>query len=67
MGLDSLDTVSLIAALEEEFACAVPPEVDMGRIRTLQDVVDAIVLATRPKETASLGEKPRDVDVAARD
>jgi acyl carrier protein len=41
LGADSLDTVELVMALEEEFDQEIPDE-DAEKIRTVQDAVDYI-------------------------
>ena len=41
LGADSLDTVELIMALEEEFDIAIPDS-DAEKIRTVQDAIDYI-------------------------
>ena len=42
LGADSLDTVELVMALEEEFECEIPDE-DAEKITTVQQAVDYIV------------------------
>ena len=41
LGADSLDTVELVMALEEEFGIEIPDE-DAEKIRTVQDAIDYI-------------------------
>ena len=41
LGADSLDTVELVMALEEEFDCEIPDE-DAEKITTVQQAVDYI-------------------------
>jgi acyl carrier protein len=41
LGADSLDTVELVMALEEEFETEIPDE-DSEKIRTVQQVIDYI-------------------------
>ena len=41
LGADSLDTVELIMAFEEEFDVEIP-DTDAGKIKTVQDVMDYI-------------------------
>jgi acyl carrier protein len=41
LGADSLDTVELVMALEEEFKCEIPDE-DAEKIQTVQDAVNYI-------------------------
>ena len=41
LGADSLDTVELIMAFEEEFAVE-SPDTDAEKIKTVQDVIDYI-------------------------
>ena len=41
LGADSLDTVELVMALEEEFGCEIPDE-DAEKISTVQQAVDYI-------------------------
>lgn len=41
LGADSLDTVELIMAFEEEFDIEIP-DTDAGKIKTVQDVMDYI-------------------------
>mgnify|MGYP000605195242 CR=1 FL=1 len=41
LGADSLDTVELVMALEEEFGCEIPDE-DAEKIKTVQQAVDYI-------------------------
>jgi acyl carrier protein len=47
LGADSLDTVELVMALEEEFECEIPDE-DAEKITTVQQAID-YVLAHQPK------------------
>ena len=39
LGADSLDTVELVMALEEEFGCEIPDE-DAEKITTVQQAID---------------------------
>ena len=39
LGADSLDTVELVMALEEEFECEIPDE-DAEKIATVKDAID---------------------------
>ena len=41
LGADSLDTVELVMALEEEFECEIPDE-EAEKIRTVQQAVDYV-------------------------
>ncbi len=41
LGADSLDTVELVMAFEEEFGCEIPDE-DAEKIATVQDAVNYI-------------------------
>jgi acyl carrier protein len=41
LGADSLDTVELVMALEEEFGCEIPDE-DAEKITTVKEAVDYI-------------------------
>ena len=41
LGADSLDTVELVMAFEEEFGCEIPDE-EAEKISTVQDAVDYI-------------------------
>ncbi len=41
LGADSLDTVELVMALEEEFACEIPDE-EAEKITTVQQAIDYI-------------------------
>jgi acyl carrier protein len=41
LGADSLDTVELVMALEEEFECEIPDE-DAEKISTVQAAIDYI-------------------------
>ncbi len=41
LGADSLDTVELVMALEEEFECEIPDE-DAEKIQTVQQAIDYI-------------------------
>jgi acyl carrier protein len=50
LGADSLDTVELVMAFEEEFACEIPDEA-AEKIITVQDAVDFIE-AHQEKEAA---------------
>jgi len=50
LGADSLDTVELVMALEEEFETEIPDE-DAEKIVTIKDAVNYIV--SREKETKS--------------
>ena len=42
LGADSLDTVELIMAIEEEFDCEIPEE-EAANISTVQEVIDFVV------------------------
>ena len=42
LGADSLDTVELVMAFEEEFECDIPDDAS-EQIRTVQDAVDYLV------------------------
>ena len=42
LGADSLDTVELVMALEEEFGCEIPDE-DAEKITTVQQAIDYVV------------------------
>lgn len=46
LGADSLDTVELVMALEEEFECEIPDE-EAEKITTVQLAVDYIVAQTK--------------------
>ncbi|MBK7354146.1 MAG: acyl carrier protein [Nitrosomonas sp.] len=41
LGADSLDTVELVMALEEEFDCEIPDE-EAEKINTLQEAIDYV-------------------------
>ena len=41
LGADSLDTVELVMALEEEFGCEIPDE-DAEKIHNVQDVINYV-------------------------
>jgi acyl carrier protein len=41
LGADSLDTVELVMALEEEFECEIPDE-DSSKITTIQQAIDYV-------------------------
>jgi len=41
LGADSLDTVELVMALEEEFECEIPDE-DAEKITTIQQAIDYV-------------------------
>jgi acyl carrier protein len=41
LGIDSLDTVELLIALEEEFAITIADD-DWEKVRTVQDAVDVV-------------------------
>jgi acyl carrier protein len=45
LGADSLDTVELVMALEEEFGCEIPDE-DAEKITTVQDAIDYVCKMT---------------------
>ncbi len=42
LGADSLDTVELVMALEEEFECEIPDE-DAEKITTVQQAIDYVL------------------------
>ena len=42
LGADSLDTVELVMALEEEFECEIPDD-EVEKITTVQQAIDYIV------------------------
>jgi len=44
LGADSLDTVELVMALEEEFGCEIPDE-EAEKITTVQQAIDYITKA----------------------
>jgi acyl carrier protein len=46
LGADSLDTVELVMALEEEFECEIPDE-EAEKITTVQQAIDFIVAHTK--------------------
>lgn len=50
LGADSLDTVELVMALEEEFDVEIPDE-DTGKIRVVQQVVDYVKNKTAAVES----------------
>lgn len=52
LGADSLDTVELVMALEEEFGIDIPDE-DAERMRTVRDIVSYI---QRAKEQEGVGD-----------
>ena len=41
LGADSLDTVELVMAFEEEFACEIPDD-DAEKILTIKDAIDFV-------------------------
>lgn len=45
LGADSLDTVELVMALEEEFECEIPDE-DAEKITTVQQAIDYVTTNT---------------------
>ncbi len=45
LGADSLDTVELVIAFEEEFGCEIPDE-DAEKILTIKDAIDFIKTQT---------------------
>jgi acyl carrier protein len=45
LGADSLDTVELVMALEEEFECEIPDE-DAEKITTVQQAIDYVTKHT---------------------
>jgi acyl carrier protein len=49
LGADSLDTVELVMALEEEFGMEIPDE-DAEKIRTIQQTVDYIQSHSKQEE-----------------
>jgi acyl carrier protein len=42
LGADSLDTVELVMALEEEFGCEIPDE-DAEKITSVQEAIDYVI------------------------
>ena len=42
LGADSLDTVELVMALEEEFDCEIPDE-EAEKLATVQDAIDYVL------------------------
>jgi acyl carrier protein len=48
LGADSLDTVELVMALEEEFECEIPDE-DAEKITTVQQAIDYVNANSRSK------------------
>jgi len=51
LGADSLDTVELVMALEEEFETEIPDE-DAEKIETIQNAIDYIKAHANKEETA---------------
>ena len=49
LGADSLDTVELVMALEEEFECEIPDE-DAEKIATVQEAISYIEKHTQAKK-----------------
>jgi len=45
LGADSLDTVELVMALEEEFECEIPDE-QAEKINTVQEAIDYVTANT---------------------
>jgi acyl carrier protein len=45
LGADSLDTVELVMALEEEFSCEIPDE-EAEKITTVQEAIDYVTAHT---------------------
>ena len=45
LGADSLDTVELVMALEEEFECEIPDE-EAEKINTVQEAIDYVTTNT---------------------
>ena len=45
LGADSLDTVELVMALEEEFECEIPDE-QAEKINTVQEAIDYVIANT---------------------
>ena len=48
LGADSLDTVELVMALEEEFECEIPDE-EAEKINTVQEAIDYVTANTNTK------------------
>ena len=48
LGADSLDTVELVMALEEEFETEIPDK-DAEKLLTVQDAIDYIVAVSNPE------------------
>ena len=46
LGADSLDTVELVMALEEEFECEIPDE-EAEKINTVQEAIDYVTATTK--------------------
>ena len=46
LGADSLDTVELVMALEEEFECEIPDE-QAEKINTVQEAIDYVTANTK--------------------
>ncbi|MCS6951393.1 MAG: acyl carrier protein [Bryobacterales bacterium] len=60
LGLDSLDAVNVLFALEEEFNVSIPDE-DAREIRTVRQVIEGIAKLVAPTPaggTESFGEQP---------
>ena len=41
LGIDSLDAVELVMALEEEFSIKIPDE-ELAKMKTVQDIMDCV-------------------------
>jgi acyl carrier protein len=51
LGADSLDTVELVMALEEDFKCEIP-DTDAEKLRTIKDVIDYLQAQNNPSINA---------------
>lgn len=49
LGADSLDTVELVMALEEEFECEIPDE-EAEKINTVQEAIDYVTENTKSEK-----------------
>jgi acyl carrier protein len=52
LDLDSLDSVELIMAMEEEFNCGVP-DGEIAHIKTVEDVIQVVLTRFAPSDSAA--------------
>lgn len=54
----SIDVVTILMALEEEFDCYIPMSADLSDVRNLHDLIEVIVREMQDDPLKDIGRKP---------